>query len=63
MVRFKVIQGIQGYGPMDMMLLSDLDPATPYLVKVQSMCALNSDYKTDWQPVEFTTLAAGKFRI
>ncbi len=59
-IRFKTVEGLQGYGPMDMYVISGLKPFTKYYVDVRIYCGRNSNYKSRWISTTFTTLKKGK---
>ncbi len=61
MIRYQLIQELQGYGPMDMVLLQDLEPGTEYIGKVRFNCALNNLIETEFVAVSFKALAPGKY--
>ncbi len=59
-LRFKLIEGLQSYGPMDMALLAGLEPNTKYHAELRFYCGKNSLLETEWVKIKFTTLQKGR---
>ncbi len=59
-LRFKLVEGLQSYGPMDMVLLAGLEPNTKYHAELRFYCGKNSLLETEWVKIQFTTLAKGR---
>ncbi len=62
-IRYKSLQGLQGYGPFEMVLLSELTPATEYHAEVTTLCALNSNLRSNPAKVNFKTLDRGNWAV
>ncbi len=60
-IRYKTMQGLQGFGTMDMAVLSELKPKTEYYAQVEFYCAGAPYIRSKVIPIRFTTLAKGLF--
>ncbi len=60
-IRTKYIQGLQGFGQMDMAVIYNLEPSTKYHFQIRFYCGLNADYKSYWISTTATTLGPSTF--
>ncbi len=59
-IRIKKLQELQGFGPMDMVVISGLKPSTKYHAEIRFYCGLNSYYASYWISTTFTTFGPRK---
>ncbi len=59
-LRFKLVEGLQSYGPTHVVMLEHLDPNTKYHAQIRFYCGRNSNLATDWSIIKFSTLRANE---
>ncbi len=60
-IRTKYLQGLQGFGQMDMAVVYNLEPKTQYHFQIRFYCGLNSAYQSYWISTTATTLGPSTF--